>query len=50
MIALAHAEKSAERHHGIFDMAGEFVDHQVVDGTEVVTSAVVNGGSVDFLG
>jgi hypothetical protein len=41
VIAFTHTKETAERHNGVFDTTSEFVDHQVVDRTEVVTGAVV---------
>jgi hypothetical protein len=50
MIALANAEESAKRHHGIGDAAGIFVHHQAVDRAEMLALPVINGGARHFIG
>jgi len=48
MIALANAEEPAKRHHGIFHMAGKLVDHQMMDGAEMLSFTIVDGSSIDL--
>ena len=50
MIALAHAEEAAERHHGIGYLAGVLVDHETVHRAEVLALPVINRRTDDFVG
>ena len=36
MIALAEPEEAAERHHDVGDLARDFVDHEIVDGPDLL--------------
>src|SRR6202012_2874542 len=42
MVAIADAEETAEAHDGVFRAAGLFIDHYVVNATELLTSPVVD--------
>ena len=42
MVALANPEKPAKRHHRIGDLAGIFVDHQVMHRAQRFASAIVD--------
>src|SRR4029453_17876055 len=48
MVHLADAEKTAERHDGVDRLAAHLVDHDVVDGAELVSLQVVYVGSFDL--
>jgi hypothetical protein len=36
MLLLADAEEAAERHHGVDRLAADLVDHDVLDGAEML--------------
>jgi hypothetical protein len=48
MIMLPNAEKSAERHHRIRDISGAFIDHDVINRPEGVSTTIINCRAFDF--
>ena len=42
MIALSHSKKPTERHNCVPDLAGAFVDHNVVDRAEGLALTIVD--------
>jgi hypothetical protein len=42
VVILAHAQESAERHHGMGDLAVDLVDHDVIDAAKLLARAVVD--------
>jgi hypothetical protein len=50
MVALAQAEETAEGHDGVGNLAGGFVDHEIVHRAKVLALAIIDGGAFDLVG
>ena len=50
MVALAHSQEAAERHHGVSDLAGVFVDHKILHRPEPLALAIVDYRAFDLVG
>jgi hypothetical protein len=48
MVALAHAEETAERHDGVGNSPGGLVDHEIVHRAETLALAIIDGRSFDL--
>ena len=50
MIALAHAEETAERHDGVGNSPGGLVDYEIVQRAETLALAIIDGRSFNLVG
>ena len=50
VVALAHAEETAERHDGVGNLPGGFIDHEIVHRTETLALAIIDGCSFNLVG
>ena len=46
---VAQAQEAAERGHGISDMAADLLDHETLDGPDMLPAHVVDGGAFDMI-
>src|SRR3981189_1585912 len=49
MVLLANAKEAAEGHHRISDLAGVFVDHQVMHLSQALTFRIVDGSALHLV-
>ncbi len=45
----ACAEESAEAEHGVCDLAGEFVDHKVLDAADLLAVGAIDRGFLNLI-
>jgi hypothetical protein len=50
MVALAHAEETAERHDGVGNLPGGLIDHEIVHRAETLALAIIDCRSFDLVG
>jgi hypothetical protein len=50
MITLADAEEAPEGHHGVGDLTGNLVDHEIVHRAEVLARKVIHRRADDLVG
>jgi hypothetical protein len=49
IVVRAQSQHAAEGKHGVLDLAGLLVDHQIVDGSELFTCPVEDSGAFDLV-
>ena len=48
-MTVTQAEETAEAHHRVGDAAGDFIDHQMIDLSDLLALKVVNVGAFHIL-
>jgi hypothetical protein len=49
MIAVSHAQKAAEGHHGVGNFPRDFVDHHSIDGAKLLPLPIVDRGALNLI-